>query len=331
MFDEFVTQDGTRAFTRSRVCVRYCTREPLVVLMSSSVVKLRALAREAAAPTPSDGSRGTVSAQDDAEMIEKDLHRAGRQELGVADEDAEAHRAALRRVLQSWCSLRPEIGYVQGLNCIAAALLVLCDHAEDEAVTLLVMLVDRLPADWYLESLMGGRVEVEATLWVYETRHPEFFSVGELRMALHVAVRARPAKFCITLTAPKGPRTARFPGAPARSPCAALTPSRHPRASRLAQTSGWLLSLWVGCLSLECLSVAWYALLTDPVDGGPPGTNLRIVLALLMRAEAQLADSLHAAADDPQSNTYALLMRAAEGLEADELADALAATALSPG
>ena len=80
-------------------------------------------------------------------MIELDLHRAGRQELGVSDEDAEAHRAALRRVLQSWCALRPEMGYIQGLNCIAAALLVMCEHAEAETIVLLTMLVDRLPAD----------------------------------------------------------------------------------------------------------------------------------------------------------------------------------------
>ena len=173
----------------------------------SCIDKLCALAREAPVPMPSDGS-GSVSPQDDAEMIEKDLHRAGRQELGIADEDAEAHREALRRVLQSWCTLRPEVGYVQGLNCIAAALLVICDHAEDEAVTLLVMLVDRLPADWYLESLLGGRVEVEATLWVYETRRPEFFSVGELRMALHVAVR-RPVHTAIPTHVPS--HVARWP------------------------------------------------------------------------------------------------------------------------
>eukprot|EP00966_Prymnesium_polylepis_P279424 6455502-Prymnesium_polylepis.1 len=141
-----------------------------------------------------------------------DLHRAGRQELGVADEDADAHREALRRLLERWCVLRPELGYIQGLNCIGAALLVLCDHAEEEAIALLVMLIERLPADWsanparrcpraharpprmatrgrharmwarlrfkcvrgqlraraclrYLDSLKGGRVEVDALLW----------------------------------------------------------------------------------------------------------------------------------------------------------------------
>ena len=63
---------------------------------------------------------------EDAQLLEMDLHRAGRQELGVSDEAAPEHRAALRRVLRCWCAARPHIGYVQGINCIAAALLVMC-------------------------------------------------------------------------------------------------------------------------------------------------------------------------------------------------------------
>ena len=117
-----------------------------------------------------------------------DLHRAGRQELGIADEDAEAHRAALRRVLCTWCGARPQIGYVQGLNCIAAALLVLTGHAEDEAAALLLLLVDRLPPDWYLDKLKGGRVECGALLLAFKARRPELFA-GEspLQLALNVA------------------------------------------------------------------------------------------------------------------------------------------------
>ena len=66
----------------------------------------------------------------DREMIDKDVHRAGREALGVADEDAKSHREALRRVLHAWCVLRPEVGYCQAMNAVAAALLVVCDHAE---------------------------------------------------------------------------------------------------------------------------------------------------------------------------------------------------------
>ena len=72
--------------------------------------------------------------------------------------------AALRRVLNCWCAARPHIGYVQGINCIAAALLVMCEHSEDEAAVLLQLLVERLPADWYLDQLKGGRVESGALL-----------------------------------------------------------------------------------------------------------------------------------------------------------------------
>ena len=151
----------------------------------------RALARDAPAPVPIHrGREDTVLPrklrEEDARLLELDLHRAGREGLGISDEDAPAHREALRRVLQCWCTLRPEIGYVQGLNCIAAALLVLCDHSEDEAVKLLVLLVDRLPPDWYLDELLGGRVETGALLKLYEARAPALFSAPELPMTLHV-------------------------------------------------------------------------------------------------------------------------------------------------
>ena len=88
---------------------------------------LRSLARRALAERtfvrPSDAP---APLGEDAQLLEMDLHRAGRQELGISDEAAPSHRAALRRVLNCWCAARPHIGYVQGINCIAAALLVMC-------------------------------------------------------------------------------------------------------------------------------------------------------------------------------------------------------------
>ena len=126
---------------------------------------LRSLARRALAERtfvrPSDAP---APLGEDAQLLEMDLHRAGRQELGISDEAAPSHRAALWRVLNCWCAARPHIGYVQGINCIAAALLVMCEHSEDEAAVLLQLLVERLPADWYLDQLKGGRVESGALL-----------------------------------------------------------------------------------------------------------------------------------------------------------------------
>ena len=88
---------------------------------------LRSLARlslaEGAFVIPSDTPEPLG---EDAQLLDMDVHRAGRKELGIADEAATAHRAALRRVLRCWCAARPHIGYVQGINCIAAALLVMC-------------------------------------------------------------------------------------------------------------------------------------------------------------------------------------------------------------
>ena len=88
---------------------------------------LRSLARRALGERtfvrPSDA---LAPLGEDAQLLEMDLHRAGRHELGISDEAAPSHRSSLRRVLNCWCAARPHIGYVQGINCIAAALLVMC-------------------------------------------------------------------------------------------------------------------------------------------------------------------------------------------------------------
>ena len=39
-----------------------------------------------------------------------------------------------------------------------------CEHSEDEAAVLLLLLIERLPTDWYLDQLKGGRVECGALL-----------------------------------------------------------------------------------------------------------------------------------------------------------------------
>ncbi|KAL1519242.1 hypothetical protein AB1Y20_003501 [Prymnesium parvum] len=245
---------------------------------AAAVETLRRLAAQHAPPRAVERVRA-----EDAESIELDLHRAGREELGVSAESAASHRQSLRRVLHGWCEAHPHVGYVQGLNCIAAAALVLLDHREDDACALLDLLHERLPADWYSHSLRGARVEVEALLRLYEARRPELFTCGELRLAVHVA------------------------------------------------GSGWLLSLFVGSLALDCLALLWAALLSDAVHAGPPGTNLRLALALLRRADAEIGASLLAEVDDAQANTFGIVSRAADGLAADELQRLLREEELPPG
>ena len=98
------------------------------------------------------------------EQIDKDLHRAGRKELGVADEDATAHRTALRRLLFAWCILSEPHGwhYCQAMSLIGAGLLVSTAHNVEEAFVLFVRLMNSLPARFFDERLEGARVEVRA-------------------------------------------------------------------------------------------------------------------------------------------------------------------------
>ena len=109
----------------------------------------------------------TRCSAEDTEAINKDVHRSGRRELGVADQEAEAHRTAVRQILHGWCAFKPAIGYVQGLNIIAAAVLLHCNNVEHSAFSVLVLLVSRLPSDFYGERLRGCVAEVGALVRLF--------------------------------------------------------------------------------------------------------------------------------------------------------------------
>ena len=66
----------------------------------------------------------------------------------------------MRSVLRAWSVICPDVGYVQGQNFVAAAMLVICEHDIDETVTLCVLLLRTLPNDFFSTSLLGCRVEV---------------------------------------------------------------------------------------------------------------------------------------------------------------------------
>ena len=76
-----------------------------------------------------------------------------------------------------------------------------CEHNEDEAAVLLLLLVERLPSDWYLNQLKGGRVECDALLLLFRARHPQLFSVDVISSAgvnspLHLALSVAGARGC---------------------------------------------------------------------------------------------------------------------------------------
>jgi len=130
-------------------------------------------------------TQGELLQRSDKHQIQMDLHRS--QVPGLAIEDAEraAHLEALERILHAWCALRPELGYVQGMNFTAAVMLAVCNNVA-ESFTLFTALITRLPAYFYDEALSGFQVEVEALLLLLEDKSTLLDGDGGqfLRMAL---------------------------------------------------------------------------------------------------------------------------------------------------
>lgn len=114
-----------------------------------------------------------------AAQIDKDLHRAGRQDLGVKDADAERHREALRRLLNAWAA-QPDEVYHQAMCFIAASLLVAENLDVERAYAAFVGVMCALPAGYYGEGLEGCRIEVRALRHLAARRWPEVYGKASI-------------------------------------------------------------------------------------------------------------------------------------------------------
>ena len=128
----------------------------------------------------------------DRRQIEADLSRSAVQAIEISDEDKPARRASLRRLLRSWCILRPDMGYSQAMNFIMAVALFVSGNDEPIAFAIFVALVQRLPQDFYAEAppLRGFQIELTALTTLLEHRAPHFVDAGEgaVREALPLVV-----------------------------------------------------------------------------------------------------------------------------------------------
>ena len=116
--------------------------------------------------------RGDGLRETDARQIDIDLARSDVEQLQLSEEDTPIHRAALRKLLRAWCVLRPDWGYSQAMNFIAAVMLAVAGHDESTAFNLFVGLIERLPPEFYAEAppLRGFQVEVQILMTVLEAR-----------------------------------------------------------------------------------------------------------------------------------------------------------------
>lgn len=95
---------------------------------------------------PSFSSLDARELPKDAEDIEKDLHRAGRLDLGISDADVQQHYEALRRVLRAWCHIG---SYSQAMSRVGATLLANTDHDAEKAFLSFSWIMCALPKGYY--------------------------------------------------------------------------------------------------------------------------------------------------------------------------------------
>ncbi|VDP80055.1 unnamed protein product [Echinostoma caproni] len=101
-------------------------------------------------------------------QIVKDLHRTGCNEFG-SDED----RAALKRVLLAYARWNKRVGYCQGFNMIAAAILDVMDRDEQEAFKVMVYLIDYvLPESYFAQNLQALSVDIAVFRHLLQARLP---------------------------------------------------------------------------------------------------------------------------------------------------------------
>ncbi|XP_067685212.1 TBC1 domain family member 30-like isoform X1 [Haliotis asinina] len=92
-------------------------------------------------------------------QIVKDLHRTGCS--SYSGQDNEQDRAVLKRVLLAYARWNKRVGYCQGFNVIAALLLDVMDRKEDDALMVMIYLIDHvLPESYFANNLRALSVDM---------------------------------------------------------------------------------------------------------------------------------------------------------------------------
>ncbi|XP_055999134.1 TBC1 domain family member 30-like isoform X3 [Ostrea edulis] len=92
-------------------------------------------------------------------QIVKDLHRTGCS--GFSGQENDEDRAVLKRVLLGYARWNKSVGYCQGFNVIAALLLEVMDRKEDDALKVMIYLIDHvLPDGYYAHNLRALSVDM---------------------------------------------------------------------------------------------------------------------------------------------------------------------------
>ncbi|EDO34898.1 predicted protein, partial [Nematostella vectensis] len=99
---------------------------------------------------------------DDDELgsqIVKDLHRTGC--AWFCGNDTPEERAALKRVLLAYARWNKSVGYCQGFNVIAALILQVMDRSEEDALKVMIYVIDHvLPTNYFSNNLRALSVDM---------------------------------------------------------------------------------------------------------------------------------------------------------------------------
>ena len=101
------------------------------------------------------------------DAVELDVRRTFPEHPRLTEEFVER----MRRVLLAYAKRNPEVGYCQGMNFVAASILLFLD-AEDDAFWLLSHIVEEVLPDHYVQSMIGHTVDRHVTEQLVEQHLP---------------------------------------------------------------------------------------------------------------------------------------------------------------
>uniref|UniRef100_A0A5K3FAM0 Rab-GAP TBC domain-containing protein n=1 Tax=Mesocestoides corti TaxID=53468 RepID=A0A5K3FAM0_MESCO len=173
-------------------------------------------------------------------QIVKDLHRTGCGELVETEDD----REALKRVLTAYSRWNRRVGYCQGFNIIAAVILNVMERNEEEALKIMIFLIDFvLPESYFTGNLQALFVDVAVFRELLAVRQPE--------LAAHLQKLQEDA-------AVEDPKF---------STIASTKSSSEPPLTNLYAIQ-WFLTLFSTCLPMDVVLRTWDALFLEGSEVG---------------------------------------------------------------
>ncbi|XP_038054480.1 TBC1 domain family member 30-like isoform X2 [Patiria miniata] len=105
-------------------------------------------------------------------QIVKDLHRTGCS--GFCGQEAEDDRVVLKRVLLAYARWNKAVGYCQGFNVLAALILEVMERVEDDALKVMIFLIDHvLPDSYFANNLRALSVDMAVFRELLHFKLPE--------------------------------------------------------------------------------------------------------------------------------------------------------------